>query len=145
MKIKLYLDKTTIKTQGHPLRLAVYLSKSDRSYPFTSYYSTDENWNFDIEEPNKSHPQYVEIMDFLFEKRRIILQIQSNTEKLTAKQIVAKILNSEENKSDSIYTFWETRIDELKKAKKDGNAKFYASYLSAWRSYKSQILFSEID
>ena len=144
MKIKLYLDQTTTKTQGHPLRLAVYVSTKDRSYPFTSYYSTIEHWNFDNEEPKKSHPQYLAIMDFLFEKRRIILQIQNSREKLSAKQIVAKILGEEEN-AESIYTFWEERIKELRKMKKIGNAEFYESYLSAWKSYKSQILFSEID
>lgn len=144
MKIKLYLDQTTNKTQGHPLRLAVYVSTKDRSYPFTSYYSTIEHWNTETEEPKKSHPQYIEIMDFLLEKRRTILQIQNSRESLTAKQAVSKIMGVGES-AESIYSFWEIRIQEMKKAKKDGNATFYSSYLSAWKSYKSQILFSEID
>lgn len=144
MKIKLYLDQTTTKSQGHPLRLAVYVSKTDRSYPFTSYYSTIDNWNLELEEPKKFHPQYIEIMDFLLEKRRTILQIQNNREVLTAKQTVSKIMGIGET-SESIYSFWEIRIDEMKKSKKTGNATFYSSYLSAWKSYKAQILFSEID
>ena len=145
MKIKLYLDKTTTKVQGHPLRLGVYISTKDRSYPFTGYYSSIEDWNFENEEPKKSHPQYVEILDFLFEKRRIILQIQNSREKLSAKELVSKIMGSIQDDAESIYSFWELRIEELKKAKKEGNATFYASYLSAWKTYKQNISFAEID
>lgn len=146
MKIKIHLDKTKIKTQGHPLRLYVYLSRLDRSEPFTTYFSKIEDWDFNTEEPKRSHPQYLEILDFLLEKRRIILQIESGKEKLTAKQIVSKILDDGIiGGSDSIYTFWQQRIDELIKSKKNGNAEFYSSYLRTWKSYKSEILFSEID
>jgi len=148
MKIKLYLDQTTTKIQGHPLGLAVYISKTDRSYSFTGYYSIIDMDKLDLEteEPKNTHPQHFEIMDFLLEKRRIILQIQNNREVLTAKQAVSKIMNTRDKSSESIYSFWEIRIDEVKKAKKkDENVTFYSSYLSAWKSYKPQILFSEID
>lgn len=144
MKIKIYLDKTSLKAQGYPIRIYVYVSRTDRSTPFTSYYSKIEDWNFETEEPKKSHPHYLAIMDFLLEKRRIILQIQNSRDKFSAKQIVSKILDDEES-AESIFTFWQQRVEELKSARKDGNAEFYSSYLRSWKAYKSQILFSEID
>ncbi|SHF19462.1 phage integrase SAM-like domain-containing protein [Chryseobacterium vrystaatense] len=151
MKIRFYLDKTiNKKTEGHPLRLYIYVSSKDRKYPFTQYSSHAKDWDFAKEEPKKSHPLYNAISDYLYENRRKILKLLNSRENKTSQQIENYLLGN----SDSIYEFWNVRIEELKEHKKNrsktdletgGSAEKYTNNLNVFKTYKSDLLYSEIN
>lgn len=138
MTITLKLDKSFKKKKGHPLVLYIYVSKTDKLLKFTGYYGTDENWNMEKDEPLPIHPRYVEIMDFLLEKRRIIHNISSSRKRYTTEQIKNQILKN----SESLYDFWEERISEIKN---QGTKDIYKSTLSVFREYRKNVLFEDVD
>ncbi|WP_143756509.1 phage integrase SAM-like domain-containing protein [Chryseobacterium sp. RU37D] len=149
MKIRFYLDKSITKKEGHPLRLYIYVSSKDRKYPFTKYYSQANDWDFTKEEPKRSHPLYNAISDFLFEKRRKILNLLNSRETKTSNQIESYLIGN----SESIYDFWELRIKELEKHRQNrsktdintgGTAKKYSNNLSVFKKYQKELLFSDI-
>jgi len=149
MKITITLDKSKLRKKGHPIVLSIYVSKSDRCYPTLDLYSFSDDWDFNSQQPKKSHPLYFVIMDKLFELRRKINKLENSGSKKNSSQIYNYLLGD----YDCIYTFWQMRINEEKKkleAKKKainsgGNAEFYENTLHVWKKYKSTILYEEIN
>lgn len=141
MEITIKLDKAQVKKKGHPLILYIYVSAKDKLKRYTGYYSNLEHWDFNKEEPKKSHPLYFGIMDFILEMKQKINSYYNLRKKMSAQQIY-EYLNG---KDDDLYHFWELRISEMENANQIGNAKFYKGYLKNWKSYKKEIKFSEID
>ena len=141
MKIRIHLRTTQIKKQGHPLVISIYVNKSDSLYPFTGYYSTKEHWDFEKEEPKRSHPFFIQILNYILEVRLKINKILSSGKALSAVQVQNLLFGN----AESLYYFWQQRIDEMISSGKKGNAGFYKIYLSAMKSYKSEINFEEID
>lgn len=141
MKIHLKLDLKQLKKQGHPLVLSIYVSKTDRIYKYSGFYSTPEMWDFKKEEPKRIHPHYVGIMDYIIKIKEGHNKLINTGRKLSAKQIVEFLLG----KDDDFYHFWELRISELRQSGKNGNANFYESYLKSMKSYKKSLRFSEIN
>lgn len=141
MKISLKLDTNKNKKEGFPLVLSIYVSKTDRLYRFSGFFSTLENWDFKKEEPKKSHPLYIGIMSYILETKQKINDLLNQRQKMTAQQIF-EYLNG---KDDDFYIFWESRVEELKNTGQSGNAMFYEVNLKILKSYKKDLKFSEID
>lgn len=141
MKINLRLDTAQTKKQGHPLVLTIFISAKDKSKTYTGYYSTQEMWDFDKEEPNKLHPLRIGIMEFILEKRIKINKLMNSNKKMTSKQVYDSLYGKDDNYID----FWENYIKELREAKKDGNADFYEGNLAQVKNFRSEVKFSDID
>lgn len=150
MKIKFFLDTSITRKEGHPLKLYIYVNSKDRKYPTTKFFSHAKDWDFEKEEPKKTHPLYLAIKDFLFEHNRKILQLLNSRNKKSSDQIERYILGN----SDSIYDFWKIRIEEFKKLhtkksnadlKKIGNAEKYENNLSVFMNYKPELYYEDID
>ncbi|MBC7555544.1 MAG: phage integrase SAM-like domain-containing protein, partial [Chryseobacterium sp.] len=141
MKIKIHLNTNQTKKQGHPLVISIYNGLSDRAYPFTGFYSSRENWDFEKEEPKFSHPNYSQIVHFILENRLKIYKMLSSGRKMSALQVQSMLFGN----SESLYYFWQQRIVEMEESGKKSNANFYKTYLGVMKSYKSDILFEEIN
>jgi len=141
MKISLKLDTSKNKKEGFPLVLSIYVSKTDRLYRFSGFFSTLENWDFKKEEPKKSHPLYIGIMSYILETKQKINDLINQRQKMSAQQIFEFI----NGKDDDFYSFWESRVEELKNTGQSGNAMFYEVNLKILKSYKKDLKFSEID
>jgi hypothetical protein len=141
MKINLKLDTSKNKKEGFPLVLSIYVSKTDRLYRFSGFFSTLENWDFKKEEPKKSHPLYIGIMSYILETKQKINDLLNQRQKMTAQQIFEHL----NGKDDDFYSFWKSRVEELKSTGQDGNALFYEVNLKILKSYKKDLKFSEID
>ncbi|MEE3724481.1 site-specific integrase [Riemerella anatipestifer] len=138
MTITIKIDTKQTKKQGHPIILYIYVSKTDKMTKYTGYYSTADNWDFEKEEPKRTHPLFVAIMDYLLEKRRIILNILNSRKRYTAEQIKNQLLKN----STSLYDFWEERILEIENK---GTQDSYRNTLSVFRAFRKEILFEDID
>lgn len=149
MNINITLDKGKLRKKGYPIIISIFVTNTDRKYPTSKYFSFIEDWDSDLQVPKKSHPLYHGIMDYILDLKLKINKLENSREKKTAEQIQNYLLGN----SDSIYSFWEIRIKELKekdsKSKKDkkggGNSEFYENYLSGWKSYKETLLYDEIN
>ena len=140
MKLKLKLDKSRKKKQGYPLVVSIYVSKTDFKYPFTGYYSTLENWDFEKEEPKPIHPLYIGIMDYLLETRIKILKIINLRQNLTSDQIYYIIFGSNED----FYAFWDVRIKEMKGQGNIGNAEFQENTKNIFKKFTPKLYFKDI-
>ena len=138
MKINLKLDTSKNKKEGFPLVLSIYVSKTDRLYRFSGFFSTLENWDFKKEEPKKSHPLYIGIMSYILETKQKINDLLNQRQKMSAQQIF-EYLNG---KDDDFYSFWEERIEEITNT---GTRNIQQSTLNVFRDYRKSLTFSEID
>ncbi|MDY3543412.1 site-specific integrase [Riemerella anatipestifer] len=138
MTITIKIDTKQTKKQGHPIILYIYVSKTDKMTKYTGYYSTADNWDFEKEESKRTHPLFIAIMDYLLEKRRIILNISNSRKRYTAEQIKNQLLKN----STSLYDFWEERILEIENK---GTQDSYRNTLSVFRAFRKEILFEDID
>lgn len=82
MTITIKIDTKQTKKKGPPIVLYIYVSKTDKMTKYTGYYSTVEHWDFEKEEPKRTHPHFVAIMDYLLEKRRGILNLINSRKKI---------------------------------------------------------------
>lgn len=65
MEIEIKLDKGKLRKKGHPIIISIFVSKNDRQYPVTGYYSMPEDWNEQKNIPKNSHPLYYGLMEFI--------------------------------------------------------------------------------
>lgn len=149
MTINIKLDLRAMRKNGYPITLTIFNSKSDYLYCSLKYYSAVENWDFEKEEPKKSHPQYKVLLQFILDLKTKINKLEHFNQKKTAKQIQTFLLGN----SESIYSFWEERIKEEEKKltnknkpiNSGGNASFYRNNLHVWKLFKSSLRFDEIN
>lgn len=141
MKVEIKLDTSKEKKQGYPVVISIYNNKNDRKYPYTGYYSSKEDWDFDRQEPLRSHPLYYGLMDYLFEKRKLINALLNSRKKLSSDNIQNYLLG----KSESLFSFWAMRIEEMKESGSVGNAEFHENTLRLFQQFKKDILFEELN
>lgn len=138
MKINLKLDIKQKKKNGHPFILSIYVSKSDRMYKYTGFFSEIEQWDFKREEPKRSHPHFLGIMDFILEIKRKTNELINQNKRLTAEQIHNFLFG----KSEDFYYFWEKRIEEFGN---EGNKEIHENSLNEFRKFRKNLSFDEID
>lgn len=141
MKVEIKVDPSREKKQGLPIIISIYNSKNDRKYPFTGYYTKKEDWDFEKQEPLRSHPLYFGMMDYLLEKRKLINNLMNSRKKLSSNNIQNYLLGN----SESVYNFWAIRINEMKDAGSIGNAEFHENTLRIFQQFKKEILFEELN
>lgn len=141
MKVEIKLNTSKAKKQGFPIIISIYNNKNDRKYPFTGYYSSLEDWDFEKQEPKSSHYLYYGIMDYLFEKRKLINKLSNSRRLMSAENIENYLLG----KSESLYSFWATRIEEMRSSGQKGNAEFYDNILKIFQQFKKDILFEDLN
>lgn len=142
MELEIKLDKSKLRKKGYPIIISIYITPTDRQYPTTSHYAFPEEWDEDRCEPRPNHPNYFNLYEFVTKKKLIINQILSQNVSRTSSQIKSLILG---NNNDSLSTFWQNYIDELRERKKDGLAKYFESNLKALNQFNTNVLFKQID
>jgi len=148
MKVNITLDQSRNRQKGHPIVINIFISKSDRCYPSINLFSFAEHWDFEKEEPKKSHPNYSVVIEKILDIKFKINKLQKSNLKRTSLQIKNYIFG----KDGDVYDFWETRIAEEKKKlenkskvlKTKGNAGVYQYNLNVWKEYKPTLSFEEI-
>lgn len=150
MEIKIYLDINRKRNKGFPVVIYIYCSKTDKKIKTLNFFSSIEDWNFESEEPKPSHPNYLAIIDDLYNKRTLIRKILFSKSGLTAEQVYNSIFGID----DDFYLFWEQRINEMKiieNRQKDkiktsgGNSKFYLDIMNIWKKEFPILKFSDIN
>lgn len=148
MKVDINLDQNRLRKLGHPITISIFISKTDKCYPTTNLYSFPEHWDFDRQEPKKSHPQYSAIIGKILDYKLKINKLQKSNLKRTAVQVKNYMFG----KDGDVYAFWEQRIAEEKKKLENkkkpidtkGNAGVYQNILNVWKDYKSFLSYDEI-
>lgn len=141
MEIEIKLDKGKLRKKGHPIIISIFVSKNDRQYPVTGYYSMPEDWNEHKNIPKNSHPLYYGLMEFIHKTNIKINKILERRSLMSSEEIKNFILN---DNPDSLVKFWEKFIDEIRNNGSEGNAKAYENRLKALTSFKSDVLFKEV-
>ena len=75
MKIDIKLQRSKPKGNEFPLIISIYVSKHDRVYPFTGFYSHEKDWNFEDQMPKISHPEFVEISNYIIRVKEEIREL----------------------------------------------------------------------
>jgi len=148
MKVNITLDQSKLRQNGHPIVINIFVTKSDRCYPAIKLYSFAEHWDFEREEPKKSHPQYFLVYDKVSDFKIKIHKLQKSNLKRSSNQIKNYLFGND----GDIYAFWQQRIAEEKKKlenknkaiKTTGNAGVYEAALNVWKNYKSILSYDEI-
>lgn len=142
MEIEIKLDTAKKRKKGFPVIISIYVTKTDRQYPTTGYYSLPEDWDEIRNEPKYSHPQYHGLYEFVYKKKIVINQILERREIRTSEQLKKIILS---DNRESLSEFWKHRIEELEELGNMGNAKYFKSNLLALNQFNENVLFSQIN
>lgn len=142
MEIEIKLDKSKPRKKGHPIIISIFVSKDDRQYPVTGYYAFPDQWNEIKSEPKKNHPLYHGLYEYVYNKKLIINKLTERKQYRTSEQIKNAILG---NNYESMTAFWESFIEELNSNGKKGNARYHESNLLAFKKFKPNIFFHEIN
>jgi hypothetical protein len=141
MEIEIKLDKSKLRKKGHPVIISIFVSKTDRQYPVTGYYSTHEDWNDQKNIPKNSHPLYYGLMEFIHKTNMKINKILERRTLMSSEEIKNFILN---DNPDSLVKFWQRYADEVRRNGSESNATVYENRLKALTSFKTDVLFKEV-
>lgn len=143
MNIQLKLDKRSITGQGYPIKIYVYLKKGVEKWIPTNHYTFLEQFNVEAFEPNKLHPNFLYLYEWIAKKKVEILKLKNiasgenwNLEK------IEKALNN--SNSESYLDFWKELAKEYKKNGKPVY-KTYELHLSLLKQYKNEVRFEDVD
>ncbi|MBC7555414.1 MAG: hypothetical protein H7195_00425, partial [Chryseobacterium sp.] len=140
MAVEIKLDQQRETSKG--FSIIIYINfKGKRKNIATKYSTFLKDWDQHKVEPKKSHPNYSELLNYLFEVKYRINQLGNLNNYSSIEKIKSELLNSN---SDDLMTFWNTLVKEfekngLKKAEK------YKSIHSVVSQFQSVILFDELD
>ncbi|WP_288446180.1 phage integrase SAM-like domain-containing protein [uncultured Chryseobacterium sp.] len=141
MEIEIKLDKSKLRKKGHPVIISIFVSKTDRQYPVTGYYSMPEDWNDQKNIPKNSHPLYYGLMEFIHKTNMKINKILERRTLMSSEEIKNFILN---DNPDSLVKFWQRYADEVRRSGSESNAAVYENRLKALTSFKTDVLFKEV-
>ncbi|MBE4949958.1 tyrosine-type recombinase/integrase [Chryseobacterium culicis] len=141
MEIEIKLDKSKLRKKGHPVIISIFVSKTDRQYPVTGYYSMPEDWNEQKNTPKNSHPLYYGLMEFIHKTNMKINKILERRTLMSSEEIKNFILN---DNPDSLVKFWQRYADEVRRNGSESNAAVYENRLKALTSFKTDVLFKEV-
>lgn len=141
MEIEIKLDKGKLRKKGHPVIISIFVSKTDRQYPVTGYYSMPEDWNDQKNIPKNSHPLYYGLMEFIHKTNMKINKILERRTLMSSEEIKNFILN---DNPDSLVKFWQRYADEVRRSGSENNAAVYENRLKALTSFKPDVLFKEV-
>jgi hypothetical protein len=142
MQIEIKIEKTIIRKKGYPIIISIFINKNDKLYPTTGYYAFPHQWDETKVEPTKNHPYYHGVYEYILQLKTKINKILERKQQLTALQIKNLLMGKN---PESLTAFWENFIKELKQNGKGGNARYHSSNLLAFKKYKKDVLFSEIN
>jgi len=147
IKIKLYTHKT-YKGGYHPIILQVIHNKK-RRYITTGKRAKKSEWNFDKDLVGRKHSNMKGLQNRLDEIKskadKLLLNLEAKGKPFTIDQFMTQI--SKKTADDDFIAFAETKIEELKQAGRNGNARVYKTFLDSFRGFisKDSIDFSEVD
>ena len=142
MEIEIKLDKSKLRKNGFPVIITIFISKTDRQYPTTGYYAFENEWDFVRNEPKSNHPLYNGLYEFVYKTKLAINKIlERKKTSYTSEQVKNILLGTN---PDSLVTFWQEFIEENKKNGNEGNARYHASNLAAFKQYKSDLNFDQL-
>lgn len=143
MNIQLKLDKRNITAQGYPIKIYVYLKKGSEKWIPTNHYTFLEQFNVEAFEPNKLHPNFLYLYEWIANKKIEILKLKNIV--TSEHWSLEKIENALKNQNvESFLTFGDALAEEYKKNGKKV-WKTYELHLSILKQYKSEINFQEIN
>jgi len=140
MSIEIKLDKQRETKKGYSIIIYINLNGKRKNFA-TKYYTYLRDWNEDKIEPKKSHPQHLELLNYLFELKYKINQIGNINKYSSTDKIISELFNN--NPSDFMF-FWKSLIAEhknngLKKAKN------YEEVYNIVFKYQAIISFDELN
>lgn len=140
MSLEIKLDTQRETKKGFSIILYINLNGKRKNIS-TKYYTLIKDWNKDKIEPKKSHPQYLELLNYLFELKYKINQIGNIKKYYSIDKVLSDLFTG---KSDDFMSFWKELISEHKKngLKK---AKNYEEVYNIVSKYQSVIAFEELN
>lgn len=143
MNIQLKLDKRNITSQGFPIKIYVYLKKGSEKWIPTPHYTFLEHFNIEAFEPNKLHPNFLFLYEWIASKKVEVLKLKNIA--VAENWSLEKIENALNQKNGNSYLdFWQSLAEEYKKNGKKVY-KTYDLHLGILKKYKSEINFDEIN
>lgn len=143
MNIQLKLDKRNLTGQGYPIKIYVYLKKGSEKWISTPHYTFLEQFNIEAFEPNKKHPNFLFLYEWIALKKIELLKLKNlaTSERWSLEKIEKALSNGD---SESYYDFWELLNKEYKKNGKPVY-KAYELHLSLLKQWRKEVSFDEID
>ncbi|MFD1818313.1 hypothetical protein SAMN04515674_10510 [Pseudarcicella hirudinis] len=72
MEISIALWNVPTKKKGFPIKIQIYKNPQNRKYIPTGFYTFKKDWDLNKQEPKPSHPQYINLLNYLYTKRLLI-------------------------------------------------------------------------
>lgn len=143
MKIELKLDKRKITSKGYPIKIYVYLKKGSEKWIQTDHYTFLEEFNTVAFEPNKKHPNFLFLYEWIATKKVELIKLKNTAAQ--EKWSMQKIENTLKNEnSESFLKFGFDLAAEYKRNEKKVH-KTYTLHLSILKQFQNDIAFSDIN
>jgi len=135
IKVILYKHKK-LKNGKHPIVMKITHNRVTKRIYLKQYAGIDE-WDFATSRPNRKHPNYKRLSNFIEKKQseaiNILLRMEDEKEDFSLEELMQQISPKKDNSSFFIFT--QKIIDELHNANKFGNEKAYKTVLNSVKDF----------
>jgi len=135
IKIILYIHKK-LKNGMHPIVMKITHKRITKRI-YIKQYAKKEEWDFITSRPNRKHPNYKRLTNFIEKKQseanNILLRFEDENEDYTIDELMQQIAPKKDNAL--FFVFTQSIIDELTEINKFGNAKAYKTVLNSVKEF----------